>query len=190
MRDLQRQAVTDALLEAAERVIADKGLANAAMADIARQAGVAVGTLYNYFPDRDGLVQVLVDTRRNAWGQAIRDALAATTGTFEARLRGFIGAVLRMFDENRRFVRILYENDLLSRGRNRTVPQTLQACMLELLRDGAAAGAVAKRDLELRARVLSSSMRAVVIHSLETRRPFAAETDAIVDLFLDGARPS
>jgi AcrR family transcriptional regulator len=48
-----------AILEAAERVIAESGPANLKMGHLATVAGVAVGTLYQYFPTRDAVMRAL-----------------------------------------------------------------------------------------------------------------------------------
>ena len=47
----------DTIQAAARRVIAQRGLAGASMAAIAEEAGVAKGTLYLYFKDRDDLIE-------------------------------------------------------------------------------------------------------------------------------------
>ena len=46
---------------AAEEVFAAKGLHDAKVEEIAARAGVSVGTVYNHFEDRDGLLQVLIE---------------------------------------------------------------------------------------------------------------------------------
>lgn len=179
------------MLDAAEAVIDEKGLADAGMAEIARRAGVAVGTLYNYFTDRDGLVHALLDTRRAALGPAIKKiADDASTGRFEARLTRFVHDLLALFDEHRRFVRLGFEIDppLANRGRNRAVVETLRACILDLLLAGVAEGVIGEENVPLRARFLGAAIKMVLLHELEQGRPFVAETDAIVELFLHGAR--
>jgi AcrR family transcriptional regulator len=47
------------LLRAAERVIADAGYDAATMCEIARRAGSAVGSLYQFFPNKDAVVEAL-----------------------------------------------------------------------------------------------------------------------------------
>jgi AcrR family transcriptional regulator len=190
LRERQRETVTTALLDATEAVIAEKGLAGAGMAEIAKRAGVAVGTLYNYFPDREGLVRALLDTRRNAFGPRIRGLLAETSGAFEPRLRAFVRALLALFDEHRQFVRIGFEVDppLAMRGKSRAVVDTLRACLRELLIAGVAEGVLSSKDLDLRIRLLGASLRAVLLHELEQGGAFTTDADAIVDLFLHGAR--
>lgn len=53
MRSESRAAYREAILTAAERVFGRLGFHEAKMADIAAEAGVAAGTLYNYFENKD-----------------------------------------------------------------------------------------------------------------------------------------
>src|SRR5262245_46891880 len=52
-REEARGAYREAILAAAERVFSKSGFYATRMADIAKEAGVAVGTLYNYFDSRE-----------------------------------------------------------------------------------------------------------------------------------------
>jgi AcrR family transcriptional regulator len=51
----------DRLLAAATKVFAEKGLHRARMSDVAREMGVAHGSLYNYVESKDALFYLLVD---------------------------------------------------------------------------------------------------------------------------------
>jgi AcrR family transcriptional regulator len=51
----------DVLVAAAARAFADHGVRGATMAAVAASAGVAKGTLYNYFRTKDEIVRALVD---------------------------------------------------------------------------------------------------------------------------------
>jgi AcrR family transcriptional regulator len=53
----RQQAVLNAILEEA----ADRGPASLNIKEIARRAGVSVGSLYQYFPDRDGLLDFAIE---------------------------------------------------------------------------------------------------------------------------------
>jgi AcrR family transcriptional regulator len=48
------------ILRAAEKLFARKGYAPTAMGDVARRAGLAVGTIYNYFPSKPELLLAIV----------------------------------------------------------------------------------------------------------------------------------
>src|SRR5436190_6689625 len=69
----------DAILRAAIDVFADRGFFNAQVADVARAAGVAAGTVYLYFRGKDDLlVSIFERTMRDALAR-VRDAVADTT---------------------------------------------------------------------------------------------------------------
>jgi len=51
----------DRIIAAALRVFAEKGYRRAQMADVAREMGVAPGTLYSYVTSKDGLFHLVID---------------------------------------------------------------------------------------------------------------------------------
>ncbi|NWG45217.1 MAG: TetR/AcrR family transcriptional regulator [Alphaproteobacteria bacterium] len=51
----------DRILEAAEEAFSENGFAGAKLTDIAERAGLAVGTIYNRFTDKDGLFTAVLD---------------------------------------------------------------------------------------------------------------------------------
>ncbi len=63
------------LLEAARACMAREGL-DAQMEEIARAAGVGVGTLYRHFSDKDELVEALAQERFERLAELAREALA------------------------------------------------------------------------------------------------------------------
>src|SRR5919198_1060521 len=80
-------AKRDAILRAAIDVFADRGFFNAQVADVARAAGVAAGTVYLYFRSKDDLLVSIFE-------RTMRDCLArgrapAETADAAARLRRF-----------------------------------------------------------------------------------------------------
>jgi AcrR family transcriptional regulator len=93
--------------EAAIRVISRKGMAAATMQEIAEEAGVAKGTIYLYFRDREELVEKTFET---AIGQLHKrlDAAMDAAGSFEERLRSLITAQFSFFSENREFFRLYH----------------------------------------------------------------------------------
>jgi AcrR family transcriptional regulator len=65
-----------AILEAAVTLWQETGFAAFHMADLAKRAGLAKGTLYIYFSTKEHLFFALVDTRLHAWMQAVQAGLA------------------------------------------------------------------------------------------------------------------
>jgi AcrR family transcriptional regulator len=63
MRDQARQAYREGILLAAERVFAQRGFGVSRMSDVADEAGLAIGTLYNYFDNKAELFTSLMELR-------------------------------------------------------------------------------------------------------------------------------
>lgn len=62
------------VLEAAKLLFSREGL-DAQMEDVARAAGVGVGTVYRHFPAKEDLLQALADERFEGLARAAREAL-------------------------------------------------------------------------------------------------------------------
>lgn len=54
--DAHRRAVREATLDAAARLVAERGLAGVTMSEIAEATGIGRATLYKYFPDVDAIL--------------------------------------------------------------------------------------------------------------------------------------
>ena len=89
------------LLDAAREVIREKGSDALRMAEVAERAGVSIGSLYQYFPDKTALIRVLAD-RFNADGRAcIAEELAGVTdaASLRAAFRRLVGIYYGLFLE-------------------------------------------------------------------------------------------
>ena len=76
LRDRQKHERERRIVKAAERLFARKGYAEVAMEDVAARAGLAVGTIYNYFPSKSALLLAIVRRETEsllARGQKILD---------------------------------------------------------------------------------------------------------------------
>jgi TetR/AcrR family transcriptional regulator, fatty acid metabolism regulator protein len=76
-----------AILHGAVRVFAEKGFFNATVAEIARAAGVADGTIYLYFKSKDELLLSIFDEKMLALCAAAREAIDAAPSASEALRR-------------------------------------------------------------------------------------------------------
>jgi AcrR family transcriptional regulator len=73
----------DAILAAALGVIAKFGLHNAPMSAVAREAGVAVGTVYLYFPSKEAMINALYLDVLADRNQALLRGARTTEGTLD-----------------------------------------------------------------------------------------------------------
>jgi len=74
-QDAARSAFRDELRMAAERMFATNGFAATKMTDIAREADVGVGTLYNYFANKQEIFEEIFATRSVELEQLIDRAI-------------------------------------------------------------------------------------------------------------------
>ncbi|HEX4462480.1 MAG TPA: TetR/AcrR family transcriptional regulator [Polyangia bacterium] len=85
-------------------VLADKGFARTTTNRIAEVAGVNVGTLYRYFPNKDALVGALIDREAKATLASVDEVLASGEDQpVEAVVRALLSA---MVDERRLDARV------------------------------------------------------------------------------------
>ncbi|HUS30473.1 MAG TPA: TetR/AcrR family transcriptional regulator [Kofleriaceae bacterium] len=183
-----REAVRTQILDAAEELIAARGLHGAALAQIAKKAGVAVGTLYNYFADRDAMIRALFESRR----AALRPKLLAVIGMgqdlkFEARLQQFVRGVLEVFDEHRRFLKVSTETEHYKISPS-TIAADLSAALEMMVAAGLAERAIDPKKAPLLVPMIAGTLRSIVLKRVVDGQPFAADADVMVRLFLDGAR--
>lgn len=175
-----------AILDAAEELIAAKGLHGAGLAQIAKKAGVAVGTLYNYFEDRDAMVRALFETRRAALRPKVLAALAAGAGLpFEPRLRTFMRQLFGVFEEHRRYIKVVFEAEHLKPTGSHV---DLIAAIDEIVAAGLAEGVIAKASAEPLSITLSGALRTVLVRKSQSGDSFVDAADPIVTLLVDGAR--
>lgn len=96
-RTLAQQRSRDRLeriLEVASELIAAKGSDAIKMGEVAEMAGISIGSLYQYFPDKSAIIRALAE-RYNAQSRTcIEDALAGVRD-----LDGFLTAFADLFDQ-------------------------------------------------------------------------------------------
>jgi AcrR family transcriptional regulator len=182
--------------EAAIRVISRKGMAAATMQEIAEEAGVAKGTIYLYFRDREELVEKTFET---AIGQLHKrlDAALDAPGTFEERLRSLMTAQLAFFSENREFF-LLYHSLKMPQGsatQQRRQKRTCQPQFLArvdriagFLQEAIDAGEVRPVDPRRLAIFLIEGSIAIVIERLsdDAPPPESHDVELIVSTLLGG----
>ena len=100
------QAVRESVYEAILQVLSDHGLEKLTMQKVARAAGIATGTLYNYFKDKDALLvytaQRLFDQLRGVMVQACRKPLGA-----DDKLMELIRSDFHFFYQNQAYFQFL-----------------------------------------------------------------------------------
>jgi TetR/AcrR family fatty acid metabolism transcriptional regulator len=94
---VDRTEKRERILSAAERVFARRGFFAARVSEIAKDAGVADGTIYLYFKSKDELLISLFEARMKQVNAALRAAIADAPPA--EQLGAFIRAYLRLVHE-------------------------------------------------------------------------------------------
>jgi AcrR family transcriptional regulator len=191
------------ILDAATRVFASKGFNRATIREVARDAGVADGTIYNYFANKTdllvGLLDRLNDTERR------QASLARATEAPFGDIADYFGAFFRAYVRER--VEALWSNadlfravlpellanpDLRARYHDEVIAPTMalgEAAFRSLVANGT------MRDLEvtLTTRIVAGSVLGLMVLQLLGDETLAARwhelADALADLLLPGLTP-
>lgn len=117
----ERARVTfDAILDAAVRVLAKKGIEGLNTNDVAAEAGVSIGSLYQYFSNKEELLRRLTDRHFETSKATITSALSKFAGdSFEVMVPGMLAVILRMQGDERDFLRVMREQLPLNHPLNR-----------------------------------------------------------------------
>lgn len=94
-RQARAQATVDAILDATAQLLVERGYAQASTNAVAQRAGVSVGSLYQYFPNKIALIAALHDRHVQQMMGVIEQQLARHAGgTLEAAFAAMIDAVV------------------------------------------------------------------------------------------------
>jgi AcrR family transcriptional regulator len=165
------QMTVDAMLEATARILLKSGYDNASTNKIAQEAGVSIGSLYQYFPGKEALVAAVIDQHMEEMMDVARVALAEVMPLpIEAAVRKLVEVIVAAHRVNPTLHRVLVEQ-VPRTGRLRNVEALdreayeLVRAYLEIHRDE-----VAVKDLDLAAFICQKTVEtlahtAVVNHS-------------------------
>jgi TetR/AcrR family transcriptional regulator, fatty acid metabolism regulator protein len=107
LRRRRRVAAAEAILDAAEAVLARRGYERAAVQDVARAAGCAVGTLYLYFKNKEELVAGIISRHSTRLGRRMMETLAGPAEPIR-KIRRNLENLLDYFNEHQDAFYIFY----------------------------------------------------------------------------------
>jgi TetR/AcrR family fatty acid metabolism transcriptional regulator len=87
------------IIEAAVRVFAREGYYNSRVSDIAREAGIAAGTIYLYFKTKDDILVTLFRDKMAEFVGALRKAIAGEPDA-ASKVRRLVSLHFSMLEEN------------------------------------------------------------------------------------------
>lgn len=146
------------ILAAATKRFATFGYRRTGMAEIARQAGVAAGTLYRYFASKEDVFREVVRQSHDSWLGRARKVLAAGGTAFDRLAR--LGQASVEFNRENTLINSIFRRDhdiifapLLEELHDQLLRENV-AMIAEVVRDGIREGAFRDVDPERAAFVL------------------------------------
>lgn len=94
------------IIDAAIKVFAQKGFYNSKVADVAREAGIADGTIYLYFKNKDDLLISLFETKVEELLETFKNALLVFKSAKD-KLNAFIRLYFQLMEEQQDLAEVL-----------------------------------------------------------------------------------
>jgi AcrR family transcriptional regulator len=184
------QSPENRILEAARRRFEAFGYRGTGVAQIARDAGIAAGTIYRHFPSKEALLLRVVRELNQEWMAVARRALAEAGSPIERIAR--MGEASVRFNRESRLLNAVLERDqeilfapLLDELYD-TVMRDNVALMADVIREGVADGSLAEIDPEKAAYVLFVAGRALFgLHDY----PYGDVLPVLMKIVSDGMLP-
>jgi TetR/AcrR family fatty acid metabolism transcriptional regulator len=182
----------DAILRAAIETFAARGFFNAQVADVARAAGVAAGTVYLYFRGKDDLLISIFERTMKEAIAAGRESVAGQTSPLE-RLREIAQLHLGRLGRDRALA-VVFQIELRQSTKfmerfSTTHLREYLGIIRDVIAEGQAEG-IFRRQVNptLAAKVFFGALDEMATNWILSRRKYSlrSEANAVVDLFVGG----
>lgn len=197
---IQQQRIsarTNQILDAAAAVFAAKGFHATTTRDIARQAGIAEGTIYTYFATKTAILMGIFERMKAA---AMQEALPppGAPGDIGALLRAMLQPLMTLKSDNFSLFRIVVSEMLVNEElRALYYAQVLAPTLAlgeEYLIGHAAARGLGPTAARLTMRAISGMVMGLMLEHAMGDETLAAHwdelPDVVVDLIVNGLKPS
>ncbi len=180
------------IIDAAVRVFARNGYYNSRVSDIAREAGIASGTIYLYFKTKDEILVTLFREKMAAWVEHVRRAIADESDPV-ARLRKLVSLHFAVLEQNPDLAEVvqveLRQGHKFFRGASAHEVGSYFALIQSILEDGIAAGRIrADVPVKVSTKMLFGAMDQLATSWVLGKRAYrlADAADAVAMIFLRG----
>ena len=140
------------IIDAAIRVFARNGYYNSRVSDIAREAGIASGTIYLYFKTKDDILVTLFREKMAEWVVSLRKAVAGERDPV-AKIKKIVALHFTVLEENPALAEVvqveLRQGHKFFRGASAQEVSAYFDVIQAVLEEGIAAGRI-RRDLPVK----------------------------------------
>jgi len=189
MRDSERP---QQIIDAAIRVFARAGYYNSRVSDIAREAGIAAGTIYLYFKTKDEILVTLFREKMAEWVASVRREIADERDPV-AKIRRIVALHFGVLEKNPDLAEVvqveLRQGQKFFRGASAREVSAYFELIGGVLEDGIASGQIRKDvPVKVATRMLFGAMDQVATSWVLGKRTYRLTdaADAVATIFLTG----
>lgn len=174
-----------AIIKAAKEVFAEKGFQKASIKDIARVAGIATGTFYLYFKNKEGFFEALVEEMYQELLTHIKEERKKAPDTL-GKLEASMDACVQLFIKERSLAKLMLIQAPNASPLINTHLSALQDGLVQLalddLNEAQELCLIPKQNTQVAALALVGGFYALLLKWLKNDTPFDLTT-ATMDLF-------
>ncbi len=180
------------IIEAAVRVFARKGYYNSRVSDIAREAGIAAGTIYLYFKTKDDILVTLFRDKMADFVGVLRKAIAGEADA-ASKIRRLVSLHFRILEESPDLAEVvqveLRQGQKFFRGASSQEIGAYFALIGSVLEEGVAEGRFRSGlPVKVATQILSGAMDQMATSWVLGKRGYQLvdTADAVAEIFLQG----
>ncbi len=179
-RDRSRIETRRRLLETGLRLFASRGVANTRASDVAGEAGVAVGTLYLHFKDKQGLLRAILREGVEELMAALQEMALAPAPDPAQTVRAQTEMMVHFAESHPGLCRVLFDPESVRTNIHAEITELLASIQERRLREGLPDGlTLAGIDPVVAAHGVVGMLLQVL--DWWTRNPDAASADTVIE---------
>ncbi len=195
LREKKKIETKNRIFEVSGKLFKEKGFENTTIDEITKEAGIAKGTFFNYFPTKESLVFYFAEQKADLSYDLTENETIDHLHTKE-KIKKFLVALAESYEKDKDLTRSLFfeygryiKNPRNAPDKNRNPHSRLIKTILDLLEEG-----IEKREVKVSidARIAAEVLNAVYFHTLvvwlksDSELSFSRDISAKIDLLFGG----
>ena len=195
LREKKKIETKNRIFEVSGKLFKEKGFENTTIDEITKEAGIAKGTFFNYFPTKESLVFYFAEQKAELIYDLTEKEAVKHLHTKE-RMKKFLVALAESYEKDKDLTKLLFfeyrryiENSRNAPDKERNPHYRLINVLLGLLQEG-----IEKREVKesIDTRMAAETLNAVYFHTLmmwlksENELSFSRNISAKIDLLFEG----
>lgn len=195
LREKKKIETKNRIFEVSGKLFKAKGFDNTTIDEVTKEAGIAKGTFFNYFPTKEALIFYFAEQKAELVYDLTENRDMKHLPTKE-RIKKFLVVLAESYEKDKELTKLLFfeyrryiENSRPMLDKDRSPHYRLIKVLLDLLQEG-----VEKREVKesIEIRMAAETLNAVYFHTLmmwlrsENDLSFSRDISAKIDLLFEG----